>query len=86
MTLKLELTSEIEAGLLAQAKAEGLTLEQFLNRTLQSMAQASAPDTAQTPEAWTRSFHNWVQGHSTTTPLLSDEAVSRDSIYRDRGL
>ena len=35
---------------------------------------------------WSREFHAWVQGHSTTTPLLSDEATGRDSIYGTRGL
>jgi hypothetical protein len=33
-----------------------------------------------------REFKDWVHGHATTTPLLSDEAISRDSIYGTRGL
>jgi hypothetical protein len=86
MTLKLNLTPEIEAGLLAQAEAEGLTLEQFLNRTLQAIALNSAQTIPQHAEEWERSFHAWVHGHPTDTPLLSDEDIGRDSIYRDRGL
>jgi Arc/MetJ-type ribon-helix-helix transcriptional regulator len=35
---------------------------------------------------WLREFRAWVQSHSTTTPLLSDEAISRDSFYANRGL
>ena len=37
-------------------------------------------------EQWLREFKAWVHGHATTTPLLSDEAISRDSIYGTRGL
>jgi hypothetical protein len=38
------------------------------------------------PEQWIEEFHAWVRSHPTTTPLLSDEAISRDSIYGIRGL
>jgi hypothetical protein len=40
----------------------------------------------ETPEEWIAKFHAWVDSHSTSTPLLSDEAVSRESIYEGRGL
>lgn len=46
MRLKLDLTPEIEAGLLVQAQAEGLTLDQFLNRTLNAIAQNKTADPA----------------------------------------
>ena len=36
-------------------------------------------------EEWLREFHTWVHSHPTTTPLLSDEAVSREFIYGTRG-
>ncbi len=38
------------------------------------------------PEEWMRKFRAWAHSHPTTTPLLSDEAISRESIYRERGL
>ena len=87
MTVTLNLTPEIEAGLLAQAQAEGLTLEQFLNRAVQSLAQPSIPTIPQDSEEWTRSFNAWVHSHDhDNLPILSDEAISREFIYRDRGL
>jgi hypothetical protein len=45
-----------------------------------------ASTTAMDEEQWSQELHAWVQGHSATTPLLSDEAISRDSIYGTRGL
>jgi len=37
-------------------------------------------------EEWMRKFREWAHSHPITTPLLSDEAISRESIYRERGL
>lgn len=39
MTVKLELNPEIEAGLMAQAQARGLSLEDYLAQVLQSAAE-----------------------------------------------
>ncbi len=37
-----------------------------------------------TPEEWSHRFSAWVEGHrGLGLPLLSDEAISRDSIYGD---
>jgi hypothetical protein len=30
---------------------------------------------------WSREFHAWMESHSTDAPILSDEAISRESIY-----
>lgn len=37
-------------------------------------------------EEWMPNFRAWAHSHPTTTPLLSDRAISRESIYRERGL
>ena len=37
-------------------------------------------------DEWMRKFRAWAHSHPTDTPLLSDEAISRESIYGDRGL
>jgi hypothetical protein len=39
------------------------------------------------PEQWVRKFQAWSQRHANDDlPILSDEAISRESIYEDRGL
>ena len=45
-----------------------------------------APGTALDAQRWSEELHAWVHSHSESTPLLSDEAISRDSIYGTRGL
>lgn len=39
-----------------------------------------------TPEEWSLAFREWVDSHrDLNLPNLSDEAISRESIYGDRG-
>jgi hypothetical protein len=37
-------------------------------------------------EEWSRELHAWIHSHPANTPVLSDEAISRDSMYGARGL
>jgi hypothetical protein len=37
------------------------------------------------PEEWSRAWLSWTDSHPADGPLLSDAAVSRDSIYEGRG-
>ena len=39
----------------------------------------------QEAEEWFRQVVSWSQGHPTSTPLIPDEAINRDSIYDTRG-
>ncbi len=69
-----------------QAEARGLTVERWLveiaeqNAPVPSISHLQKTD----PKEWFRQFCEWAESHDRTTPLLSDEAVSRDSIYPDR--
>jgi hypothetical protein len=40
------------------------------------------------PKEWARQFREWCDSHDPNLPVLSDEAMSRESIYPDldRGL
>jgi len=40
----------------------------------------------ETAEEWIAKFHAWIASHAGQTVVLSDEAMSRESIYGDRGL
>ena len=86
MSLTLELPPEREAALKAQAEARGMSLEQWLlNLTEQLAPSASIAHLQKTdPKEWARQFHEWAESHDRNTPLLSDAAISRESIYPDR--
>jgi hypothetical protein len=86
MTLTLELSPEREAALKAQAQARGMSVEQWLLDLAEQLAPSTSIAHLQktNPKEWARQFHEWAESHDRTTPLLSDEAISRESIYPDR--
>jgi hypothetical protein len=86
MNLTIELSDEQAVALRAQAEAQGLTLEQWLRQLaeqhlkLASIAHLQRAD----PKEWARQFRAWANGHDPNGPVLSAEAMSRESIYPDR--
>lgn len=83
MTVTIELPSDMEAGLLSEARGHGLELPQYVEHLLRervSPRTGPALSPAELASAWrdsTRGLPN--------TPLLSDAAISRESIYADSG-
>ena len=86
MTLTLELSPEREAALKAQAEARGISVQEWLFQLADQLAPpASIAHLQRTnPQEWLRQFRAWAESHDRTTPLLSDEAINRESIYPDR--
>ncbi len=82
MTVTLKIKPEIEAGLLTQAQANGMTLEEYLLSLVEGTVLLKAQETS-TAEERAAAFEAWSAGHRPTPPL-SDDAVSRESIYRGR--
>lgn len=86
MTLTIELSPEREAALQAQARALGLSIEEWLlHLAEQHIPSGSIAHLQKTdPVEWARRFRAWADSHGPSTPVLSDEAMSRESIYPDR--
>jgi hypothetical protein len=83
MTVTIELPPELEAGLQAQAEAVGLPLPVYLQRILREqfpIAEGAFMSPAERAAAWRESVVGLPH-----TPPLSDQAISRESIYLDRG-
>ena len=78
----IELPDDQAAALKAQAQVHGLTVEQWLGQPPQPASIAHLQRTD--PEEWARQFDAWAESHDPNLPVLSDEAMSRDSIYPDR--
>jgi len=86
VTITLNLTAEVEAGLLAQAQAAGLPLDEFLARQLEMLTRAASPAPAHAPaatEQWERELDEWLDSFP-QNPVLSDEALKRENWYPDR--
>lgn len=86
MTVTFNLPPQVEQAYLAEARASGLSLDVLVRDVL--LARRPSPITADmTPEQWVDEFRAWVHSHSgDDLPLLSDEAISREYIYQERGL
>jgi len=86
MTVTLDLPPQVEQAYLAEAHARGVSLDTLVRDVLLER-RPGATLAELTPEEWVAEFKAWVRSHaSENLPLLSDEAISRDSIYRERGL
>jgi hypothetical protein len=60
-------------------------LDALLEQLVQSQQERPFYETA-TPEEWIVAFREWVESHrGLNFPSLSDEAISRESIYGERG-
>ena len=89
------LKPDLEEELAERAKAEGLTTEDFVNRELEKLISTEKRVTEhnrstenekpfyQTPEEWVRALDDFIKNFP-QHPVLSDEAISRESIYRER--
>jgi len=88
MTLTIELSEEQAAASKARAAIYGLTVEQWVEQIAALHAQTPTSSIAHlqktNPQEWARQFHAWAESHDRSTPLLSDEAISRENIYPDR--
>ena len=86
MNVTIELSNEKAAAFKAQAEAIGLTVEEWLQQLgEQHLRPHSIAHLQKTnPKEWARQFRAWAEGHDPNTPVLSDEAMSRESIYPDR--
>ena len=85
MTVTIHLPPEKEAAFQAQAQARGLSLEQWMleiaDLSVQPLSIAHLQKT--NPQEWARQFRAWADSHDPNTPVLSDKAMSRESIYPD---
>ncbi len=83
MTVTIELPPEIEAGLALLAAERGVSLVQYVGRLLEEQV-AGYGRAALSPAERASAWRELVRGLPRTPPL-SDEAISRESIYDARG-
>lgn len=83
MTVILDLSADVESSLKAQAQMLGLTLEAYLQQLLKEQSTACRSQLPLSPDTWEQEFEVWADSFPDTPPL-SDEAISRASMYPDR--
>jgi hypothetical protein len=88
MTLTINLPDDQVATLQAKAASAGLTLEAWFLKLAAETAEDSAGASIahlqkSNPQEWVRQFRAWANSHDPDLPVLSDETMSRESIYPD---
>lgn len=83
MAIVLNLEPALESRLIAQAAAQGKSAEELLQMLVERLLlTAPSPSISLSPQERAERFSHWVESHaSLQAPLLSDEAISRESIY-----
>jgi hypothetical protein len=82
MTVTVKFKPEVEAGLLAQAQASGMSVEEYVVSVVEGTVLPAAKNRL-SPEERARAFEAWSAGHRPTPPL-TDYAVSREAMYEGR--
>ncbi len=85
MTLNIEISDSQAAALKAEADARGISIQDLVQQQFGVDDDADSIVHLQrtNPKEWARQFHEWAISHDRTAPPLSDEAMSRDSMYPD---
>lgn len=88
MTLTIELPPELDERLQEEAGREGYTAEEYARKLLEERlltVDGSPSVTSASREERLSAYQGWVNSHAgNNAPPLSDEAISRESIYRER--
>lgn len=83
MTVKVELGSDVEAGLLTQAQARGLSLEDYVAEVLRERSAASLTVKGTTGHAAkARAFLAFARQHR-AVGSMTDESLNREHLVRD---
>ena len=84
MTVRIELPAEVEASLVAQAQAHGMGLPEYVETVLREQATPVDRGASMTPAERAAAWLEGTKDLPHTRPL-SDEAISRESLYDTRG-
>lgn len=86
MTLTIDIPRELEGRLQEEAARRGVAAEELARTFLEErlLSPAGTP-LWERPDDWEREFDEFIARQDRRRPSLSDEAVSRDSFYGERG-
>jgi hypothetical protein len=82
MRVTLKFKPEVEAGLLAEAQASGISVEEYVLSVVEGSVLPAIKNRL-SPEERAAAFEAW-SAHHRPTPPLSDYAVSREAMYEGR--
>ena len=85
MPTMLEVEPEVASKIQARARERGVSVDVYLRELIDEKGTESERSNGLSSKGRVRMLREWASGHRANTPLLSDDAISRESIYGDRG-
>lgn len=83
--INIEVQPETAAKLAMQAQRRGISIDEYLRALLvKSNDEPNATVGYLEAQRKAEAFREWATRRAADTPLLSDESVSRESIYQER--
>ena len=81
----LEVDPEVASKIQARARERGVSVDVYLRELIDQTGTEPERSNGLSSQERVRLLREWASGHSLNTPLLSDDAISRESIYGARG-
>ena len=84
MLTMLEVEPELALKIHTRARERRVSVDVYLRELIDQEETESEGRNGLSSQERVRLLRAWALGHSTNTPLLSDGAISRETIYRER--
>ena len=84
-TAPYEVQAELASKIQARARERGVSIDVYLLELIDRKGTESESSSGLSSQERVRMLREWASGHSTNRPVLSDDAISRESIYGERG-
>jgi hypothetical protein len=84
MHTMLEVEPEVASKIQARARERGVSVDVYLRELIDQKGTESENSNALSSQERIRLLREWASGHSANMPLLSDDAINRESIYSAR--
>ena len=85
MPTRLEVEPEVASKIQARARERGVSVDVYLRELIDQKGTESERSNGLSPQERVRLLREWAAGHSRDTPVLSENVISRESIYEERG-
>jgi hypothetical protein len=84
MLTMLEVEPELASKIQARARERGVSVDVYLRELIDEQGTESNRSDGLSSQERVGLLREWASGHSSNTPLLSDDANNRESIYSGR--
>jgi hypothetical protein len=80
----LEVAPDVASKIQVRAGERGVSVDVYLRELIDQKGTECEAGNALSSQERVRMLREWASSHSANTPLLSDDAVSRETTYLDR--